>query len=80
MTDKQSIIKLSAGDFKNILDIALDAVPGSYISTSFRCSISNYWVESVCDNLSKAQDASGNKYQLSPDSETFKSDLSKLYF
>lgn len=65
-------IRLSADNFKDIIDLTLSTIPGGYMVTSFKSSISHYWIDLAHNN-------NGKKFCLIPDRDTFKENLSKLY-
>ena len=74
-------VQLTAADFKHMIDIAVDSLPGSYVSRSFNMSTSNYWIDEVCKNLDSAiNDAGTKRYFLVPDIDTFRLNLDELYF
>ena len=74
-------VQLTAADFKHIIDIAVDSLPGSYVSRSFNMSLSNHWIDEVCNNLDTAVNDNGTKrYFLIPEADTFKLNLDELYF
>lgn len=72
--------QLTAENFYNIIRTTLKPVPSGHMYEIFRISINEKWIEYICEDLDEQHDGICKKYELIPNPEQFKADLTKIYF
>lgn len=72
--------QLTAEKLSNILNVSLRAVPGLFLQRFFVLNINKKWIDCIYKDLDEQYDGICKKYELIPDVETFKADLTKIYF